>query len=327
MVDSSFLSAINLLPKDLHNNLLNIDENISKQVTEIRLRSGKPLSLTLRDKIVFLSYDGYSLMVNNRTFITTQEIVTESFLQLCNHSVYSHEEELAEGYLILKDGHRAGICGRAMNKKDGSPWIAEVNSINIRIARELTGIADNVYRETRGFKGLLICGAPNTGKTTLLRDFSRIASDNGEKVTVVDCRGEIAAVKNGLCGLNVGVNTDVITGGCKSEGIQRALRVLSPNIITFDEIGSEDELQSIQDSLNSGVKIITTFHCENIDELRDRNKYLHILDSNVFSHFIFLDKFRKTSVYKRGEIIYENSGHSCVDNLNYNLRNDFICKT
>ena len=327
MVDSCFLSAINLLPKDLHNILLKVDENISKQVTEIRLRSGKPLSLTLRDKIAFLSYDGYSLMVNNRTFITTQEIVTESFLQLCNHSVYSHEEELSQGYLILKDGHRAGICGRAMKKADGSPWITEVNSINIRIAREVTGVAGNVYGQTRDFKGLLICGAPNTGKTTLLRDYLRITSNNGEKVTLVDCRGEIAAVKNGLCGLDVGVNTDVITGGCKSEGIQRALRVLSPNIIAFDEIGSEEELQSIQDSLNSGVKIITTFHCENIDELRDRNKYLHILDINVFSHFIFLDKLRKTTVYKRGEIIYENSGDSCADNLNYNLRNNFIIKT
>ena len=323
---SHFLSAISLLPTTLYDLLSRVDESILEQVSEIRLRSGKPLSLTLGDKIVYPNYNVYSLLPNSSSFVTSQEKVTECFLHLCNHSVHSHEEELSEGFIMLKGGHRAGIGGRVIRKADGVMWTSDISSINIRIAREFIGVAQNLYGQTRGFKGLLICGAPNSGKTTMLRDYLRIISNAGEKVAIIDCRGEIAAVNHGLCSLDVGFNTDVITGGDKQEGIERALRVLSPHVIAFDEIGSEEELHRIRDCFNSGVKIVTTFHCNDIPELKERNKYFQILEGDTFSHFAFLDETRKAKVYSRGEIMYEVIGNNCGYNLQHNLWDDAVIK-
>ncbi len=321
-MNAQYLSAIKLLPNSIADLLFTVEENITEKATEIRLRSGKPISLTTKGGTIYPYFNGYSLLPDNYSVIASPYMIKEAFQQLCNNSVYSHEEELSQGFLILKDGHRAGICGRVIKKNDEKPWITDISSINIRIAHEVKGVAEQVFGQTSDFCGLLICGPPNSGKTTMLRDYIRIASQRGERVALVDCRGEIAAVKNSLCGLDVGINTDVITGGDKANGIELALRVLSADIIAFDEIGTIDELTKIRDCLNSGVKVVTTFHCQDCEQLIRRNKYLPILDTGAFSHFIFLGKDYRPQVFKECELENETSGNSGSNNILYSLRND-----
>ncbi len=321
-----YISAIDLLPDKFRCILKRTENKIMNEVTEIRIRSGKPICLTLNDRIVYPNKIGYSLIPDSQSIIFTSEEVTECFLYLCNNSVYSHEQEISQGFLSLKDGHRAGICGRAIKKANGESWISDISSINIRVAREIVGVAAKVYGQTFGFKGLLICGAPNSGKTTFLRDYIRLLSNCGEKVSVIDCRGEIAAVKGSICCLDVGVNTDVITGGRKSEGIEHALRVLSPNVIAFDEIGNLEELNQIRDCFNCGVKIITTFHCDSIDELISRSRFLPIINTNAFSHFVFLDKSRIPKVYLRSDLNNETIRYDNLDSSLYRSWNDIFSK-
>ena len=45
---------------------------------------------------------------------TSPEELRRAFLQACGHSVFSHEQELREGYLRLEGGFRAGVCGTAV---------------------------------------------------------------------------------------------------------------------------------------------------------------------------------------------------------------------
>ena len=87
----------------------------------------------------------------------------------------------------------------------------------------------------------LICGEPASGKTSLLRDLARGLSsgDYGEirRVAVVDERGELSgAGELPLC--------DVLRGCPKAEGIQQAVRCLSPEVVLFDELGSREETQA-----------------------------------------------------------------------------------
>ncbi len=319
-MDKQYLSAVSLLPSFLQKILSVFTERTELSVTEIRLRSEKPIGLTTDRGTVYPTAKGYSLLPSIESIKITADQLHECFIELCNRSVYSHEQELSQGYLILKGGHRAGVCGRVVKKQNGDTWITDISSINIRIAHEVKGIAERVYGQTAEAKGLLICGPPHSGKTTLLRDYIRIASNRGNRVAVVDCRGEIAAVKNCICGLDVGVNTDVITGGEKAQGIETALRVMTPDIISFDEIGSRDELMKISDCLNSGVSIITTLHCESREQLISRNKYLPLLETMAFSHFVFLDSCHNALVLKECEILGETDGSVSSNNILYDGR-------
>ena len=63
----------------------------------------------------------------------TKEDLEESFRRLCNNSVFAHENELKNGYIVMKNGSRAGVCGNICESGN----FRDVSSINIRIAREV----------------------------------------------------------------------------------------------------------------------------------------------------------------------------------------------
>ncbi len=314
-MDEQYKLVVNMLPDKIKRLLLQLDKSVVSKVTEIRLRSLKPLALTLHNSTIYPFNSSYTLTPNNLCYFPSSAELNETVMKLCNNSVYSHEQELAEGYLILPGGHRTGICGKIIVKQDNTRWITDISSINIRISREVKGFSQCVIGEIMNSSGIVICGPPHSGKTTFLRDYICNISNRGERVSLVDCRGEIAAVRDGVCGLDVGVNTDVITGGTKSEGIERALRTMTPDVIAFDEISGKSELNSIVDCLNSGVKIVTTIHVSGIDELYRRNQFLPLLNIGIFTHAVFLDLSHKVKVVKIGDICAEDIGSSSDSNF------------
>ena len=289
-MDEQYKQIIDMLPLNIKSILYSVADKFSCCTTEIRLRTNKPLALTTYNGMVYPYYGGYNLYPTKDNYIVKNSELDETVLKLCNNSIHSHEKELVEGYISLAGGHRVGVCGKIVIKGDNTRWVTDISSVNIRIARAVYGCSQGVLSKIINEKGLLICGPPHSGKTTFLRDYIRNVSNRGERVAVIDCRGEIAASKNGVCGLDVGLNSDVISGGTKPEGIQRALRTMSPDLIAFDEVGSIEELNGIVDCLNSGVRVVTTVHCNNYEELNMRNKYLPILNIGVFGTAVFLDK-------------------------------------
>ena len=96
-------------------------------------------------------------------------------------------------------GHRAGICGTAVVNNGKIVNIRDITSINVRIAREHKGCADSLYNKIIAVSGgVLICGAPCSGKTTVLRDLARLLSTKGKKnVALIDERGELAGTASG----------------------------------------------------------------------------------------------------------------------------------
>jgi stage III sporulation protein AA len=87
---------------------------------------------------------------------------------------------------------------------------------------------------------------------------------------LIDERHELAAVVKGVPQNNVGLKTDVFDGYPKHIGISTALRVMSPEVIITDEIGSEDDIKAIENSLNAGVKFIASAHATTQEELLSR---------------------------------------------------------
>ena len=199
----------------------------------------------------------------------TRQDIAECFLELCRNSVHSFAREISEGYITLPGGHRVGFCGTAVGQGGKLSTIKDISSLNIRFAREVRGCAGELcsraFRD--GLCSLVVCGKPLSGKTTILRDMARILGDT-HRVAVVDTRGEISGVYEGVPALDIGENTDVLNGYSRADGIMCALRSLSPEVIICDEIGGDAE--EIRQCMNCGVKLVVSAHAGSIPELMSR---------------------------------------------------------
>lgn len=287
-----FMKACGFLSKRVFSALSVLPEDFCKKVCEIRLRAGKPLCVVTFDGSMYITRTGrVTGLVNTSLFIVTKADVKESFNRLCEYSVYSHSNDIASGFITVSGGHRAGVYGTAVYSGGKISGMRDVSGINMRIAREFCGCAEALVNEAfaDGFDGFLLCGAPSTGKTTLLRDCARIMSDSMfKKVTVVDERGEIAAVSHAEAQNNVGINTDVLDGYIKSEGILQAVRTLSPDIIVCDELGGEKDAAAVRGGVNSGVAFVAAVHATSVDDIRSKPSLYSLVKTGAFGKLIFL---------------------------------------
>jgi stage III sporulation protein AA len=238
---------------------------------------------------------------------------------MCSYSLHSHQEEMRNGYITLMGGHRAGIGGTAVLAEGRVASVRDVTSLNLRVARDIRGAADVIVKQvfSGGVCGLLIAGAPASGKTTVLRDLARQLSGGKTghylKVAVVDERCELGAVYDGVPQNDLGPCCDLLSGYPKAEGIFTAVRTLSPRVIVCDEIGGEEEASGMLDGLNCGVKIIATAHASSLEELLRRRQIARLLDSGVFDKIVRLGAAESpgeiVEVVEVGELLAQNRGH------------------
>ncbi len=284
-----FNQLLNYLPPSLQGPLLRLDPEIKSVAQEIRLRAGSPLSITVSGSQFFINKNGTCMLPKSDCLKVKSEEIDECFLKLCNHSVYSHNEELCEGYIMLEGGHRAGICGRVYLKNGRIETVRDISSINLRIAKEVCGCADKIINSFDS-GGILICGGPGTGKTTLLRDIARQLAGGATgkclKVAIIDSRGEIAAVSGGVPMVKLGNTCDILTACPKGKGIEIALRTLFPDIIIFDELGDMEEVNAVKQSFNSGVTVITSAHAGDINDLKKRSQINSLLESGAITKIV-----------------------------------------
>ena len=178
--------------------------------------------------------------------------------------------------------------------------------MSFRIARQIIGCSNDVlpyilnYRDNSIYNTILI-SPPGRGKTTLLRDCIRNISNgilnfHGLNVSVVDERGEIAAMYKGVPQNDIGIRTDVIDNMPKSEAMRMLVRSMSPDVIACDEIGSLEDVKAIDYAMCSGVKGIFTSHGKDIEEINRNPELSKLLNKHIFERIIFLDKTIKGKV-------------------------------
>lgn len=152
-----------------------VPQAVRDAVFDIRISVDKPVLLCCGDRILFLREDGDTAQYFSQNNVTaTREDVEEIFLRLCGYSVYSHMEEIRGGFVSADRALRVGIGGTAVIEKGGIKTVRDVTSLSVRIPREKRGCAEEVLRCGVDLsRGLLLAGAPSSGKTTLLRDIAR----------------------------------------------------------------------------------------------------------------------------------------------------------
>lgn len=269
----------------------NLSERVMGDITEIRLRVGRPLTFTLKDENVFVDNNGQVCFLKQHGLLTVERRdLDEIFESMCGHSEYVYTNQIKNGYISLKHGCRAGLAASAVYENGKISNFTQITSINIRIANEYIGCAASL----RGVlsDGLLIAGPPASGKTTLLRDGIRMLSDGDgikpRRVAVVDTRREITAVDQGIVQNDLGIMTDVISDCEKKIGIEIALRTLNPEIIAFDEIADLKEANAVLSGFNSGVNVLTTVHIGCVDDLLKRDVTRALLTSGVIKNVVIL---------------------------------------
>lgn len=236
---------------------IHLTEPVS-QIAEIRLRAGRPsVCVNIRGEMRTCS-DKFSA-----------KEIADCFAEVCRYSVYSFEEEISHGFITLDGGHRVGICGTAVTSRGGITSFRDISGLNIRIAHQIFGCADELYE--RAFsdepRSLLLAGKPLCGKTTVLRDLARLLGAS-HRVVLIDSRSELSASVRGTPAFDIGLNTDALCGCEKSEGIMLAIRSLSPDIVICDEIG--DDQFAVEQAMFCGVKVIASAHAGSIAELKKR---------------------------------------------------------
>lgn len=233
------------------------------RLCEVRLRAGMPMALVLTNGIFYVTKNGGITDDYQKGVWVTSGDIKRGMELITRSSVYAFSEDIKNGFITLEKGHRVGISGDAVVEKGVVSHLRTVQSLNYRYAREVIGSSDKVMdRILAGnhIKNTLIVSPPMCGKTTMLRDIARNLSLLGKKVSIVDERGEIAALSSGVPSFSLGANCDVLSGVNKADGMLLMLRAMSPDVIITDEIGGKADFDAISEIKKRGVAIITSLH-------------------------------------------------------------------
>lgn len=235
-------------------NTLIQDRNLQNDLEEIRIRVERAILLKTRKADIIIDYQ-----------ISTNEIL-QILEKLCENSIYAYKNQICEGFLTVRGGHRIGITGTAVVENDKVINLKYITSLNFRIAREIINCSKVLLKEiidleNNSIYNTLIVSPPGKGKTTMLRDIIRNISNGineihfkGMTCGVVDERGEIAGMYKGMPQNDIGIRTDVVENISKSKGMKMLIRSMAPEVIACDEIGTKEDVQAIRRSNNSRCK-------------------------------------------------------------------------
>ncbi|TJX16287.1 stage III sporulation protein AA [Tissierella creatinini] len=298
MDKSIFDLVIDNLALEIKKPLLRLPVRVKENTEEIRLRVNSPLMIYSEGKDYYIGSDGDIRNIHEGLIIDS-DIILKTFQLVCNYSVYALSEEIKNGYITIKGGHRVGICGKIIYNNGEIESIKNISSLNFRIAREKKGISDNIIHyliRDGDFLNTMIISPPQCGKTTLLRDIVRNLSNGvkkkgirGYKIGLIDERSEVAGIFNGIPQKDIGIRTDILDSCQKSEGIMMMIRAMSPEIIAVDEIGSQRDAESISEALRAGIRLIATIHGHSIEDVISRASIKSLFDERVFKRFIIMD--------------------------------------
>lgn len=263
---------LNILPQRMRQN---IDIYGKETLQELRLRIGQPPLMCFQN--------------GSRTL--TMPVQKEDIAFVINAaSEYSPwaARTIGQGFLTGPGGHRIGVCGISTVVDGTLRNITSPTSLCIRVARDFEGIARDVANVPTS---ILIIGPPGSGKTTLLRDLIRCKGNKEEGcVAVVDEREELFPMYKGQTCFLPGMQTDILSGCKKSDGIEAVLRSMNPIWIAVDEITREEDCAALLQAGWCGVRFMATAHASSIEDLMSRPVYRPLIFNKLFSAVLVLNK-------------------------------------
>jgi stage III sporulation protein AA len=165
--------------------------------------------------------------------------------------------------------NRAGIPGTlhrisAIRNRKGA-----VVGMTMRVGRAVSGHAELIRDLVEANQSILLVGKPGVGKTTVIREISRLLScDLGKRVVIVDTSNEIGGdgdVAHPAIGNARRMQVPDATR--QAATMIEAVENHTPQVIIVDEIGTEAESLACRTIAERGIVLIGTAHGKVIDNL------------------------------------------------------------
>ena len=183
--------------------------------------------------------------------------------------VYEDIEYITSRVQEFTSDNRSGIPGTlhrisAIRNRQG-----KVVGLTCRIGRVVTGTISCIKDICLQNKSILFLGRPGVGKTTKLREISRLVADDlAKRVVIVDTSNEIAGD---------GDTPHPAVGHARRMQVRQpeyqkdimieAVENHTPEVIVVDEIGTEAEAQAARTIAERGVMLIATAHGNSLESL------------------------------------------------------------
>ena len=220
--------------------------------------------------------------------VNAQEL-EELLAALSGYALYACEQQMADGFIPLPGGHRAGVCGRFVQKDGENARMSAISSVCVRIARHVQGaskpLQSHLLDEHGHCRRLLLLGPPGCGKTTALRDAALWLSDECSlHIGVADERQELFASTK-LGGARF---VDVLSGAPKPEAVRKLLRSMAPDAIVTDEIGEPRDVGALLDAARCGVGLLASAHAGDMEDAMRRPVLRALFDARAFDRYALL---------------------------------------
>lgn len=135
MLISSLLSYFpEQISKEIEEYFKEDTEEKNKFIEEIRLRADRPLILKFNKEEVILKT------------VVNQEMILKTLQKVCDNSIYSYQNQIREGFITVKGGHRIGITGNCVIENGKVSNINYISSLNFRIAKQIKGCSNKLLK-------------------------------------------------------------------------------------------------------------------------------------------------------------------------------------
>lgn len=256
------------------------------KVNEVRLRVGSLITVNVGGICLYLTYNGLSKTQSDGIVVKSCNL--EYILQkISNNSLYSINDQVINGY-VTYNGMRVGVCGEIVSCDNKITTVKNISSLNIRIPHIVKNCSLQIYGVLveGGVKNTLIISPPGAGKTTFIRDFAYQlkAREHNPNLLIVDERCEITSVFE----TEIFAGIDVMKNCSKEYAFTNGIRSMSPSVIITDEINVNKDLDTIDNAMTSGVKVVATLHAKDINDLKNKASFKEMLRREMWERIVVL---------------------------------------
>ena len=135
------------------------EEEKNKAVEEIRLRTDKPIQI---------KFNKFEKIIDKNV---TKEEILRTIQYVCDNSIYAYQNQICEGFITVRGGHRIGITGDCIIENGKVSNINYISSLNFRVAKEIKGASNKLLK-------YVLDNENNTVYTTLIVSPPGVRKDN-----------------------------------------------------------------------------------------------------------------------------------------------------